>query len=129
MTQKISKGQKILRTVLTVIISAVLLCVLLAGGAVICLATPHTKHFTSISKVSNNKIGGKYLYQANNKGQISLLRSDTDLAVILENNRENNYEFTEQYLRVKATGIEIYRTDISGMFIGYPVISYEYVSE
>ena len=126
MTQKTSKDRKELRIVLTVIVSAVLLCVLITGGTAIYLATPHTRHFTSVTMVSNKKTGGKYLYQANSNGQISILRSDKDLAAVLENNGENIYEFKEQDIRVKATGIEIYRTDISGIFAAYPVISYEY---
>ena len=127
MTQKTSKGRKTLRNVLTVIISAVLICVLITGGTALYLATPHTKHFTSVTMVSNKKIEGKYLYQANSNGQISIIRSDTALAAVLENNGENIYEFKEQDIRVKANGIEIYKTDISGIFAAYPVISYEYV--
>ena len=129
MKEKTTKGRKALRTVLTVVITAVLLCVLISGGTALYLASPHTKHFTSITKVSNNRIDGKYLYHANNNSQISLLRSDTDLASVLANNGENEYEYKEQDIRVRATGIEIYRTDTSGIFTACPVISYEYVAE
>lgn len=128
MTQKTTKSRKALRIVLTVVISAALLCVLITGSTAIYLATPHTKHFTSVTMVSNKKIDGKYLYQANSNGKISFLRSDTDLAAVLENNGENIYEFKEQDIRVKAAGIEIYRTDVSGIFTACPVISYEYVA-
>ena len=128
MAQKTAKNRKALRIVLTIIISTVLICVLITGGTALYLATPHTKHFTSVTMVSNKKIEGKYLYKANSNGQISIIRSDTDLAAVLENNGENIYEFKEQDIRVKANGIEIYKTDISGIFTARPVISYEYVA-
>ncbi len=122
MTQKPPKGRKTLRIVLTVIISAVLLCVLTAGGTAACMATPHTKHFTSISKVSNKKIDGKYLYHAGSNGAVYILRSDTDIALVPGNGGGHD-------IKVRATGIDIYRTDTSGIFTAYPVISYEYVAE
>ena len=40
MAQKTAKNRKALRIVLTVIVSAVLLCTLIAGGTAIGLATP-----------------------------------------------------------------------------------------
>ena len=122
MAQKTAKNRKALRIVLTVIVSAVLLCTLIAGGTAIGLATPHTKHFTNISKVSDNMIGGQYIYHVNCNGVVSILKTDTVLSEDLENNGE-------QDLKVKATGIDIYKTDMSGIFISYPVIVYEYVSE
>ena len=122
MMKNTSKGRKAIRIVLTVIISAVLLCVLTAGGTAACMATPHTKHFTSITKVSNNRIDGKYLYHAYNNGTVYILRSDTDIALAEESTGGLD-------IKVRGTGIGIYRTDTSGIFTAYPVISYEYVAE
>ena len=47
---------------------------------------------------------------------------------ICEASGEDSFDLGEQDLTVKATGIEIYRTDISGLFVSYPTIVYEYVS-
>ena len=115
-----SKTSKRSKIVLKAVISIVLLCVLLIGSAFIFSIPPHTKHFDSVYKVSDNRYVGKYLYCASSNGAVSYLRADDDLTKPFESNGE-------QDARVRATGIDMYRTDVSGIFVSYPVIVYEYI--
>lgn len=91
--------------------------------------TPHKVHFNKVYLVSNNKYDGKYLYHlSNNSGKVFILRTETDLRSIFTVSEEDEFDLGEQDLTVRATGIETYRTDISGLNISYPTIVYEYVS-
>lgn len=54
----------------------------------------------------------------------------TVLAVVLTiygSSGEDDFDLDEQDVRVKATGIDTYRTDNSGVFVSFPAI--EYVGE
>ena len=125
-----SKGRKVVIIVLTVIISIIILAVLITGGITVHEATPHRVHFNKVLLVSNNKYDGKYLYHlSNNSGKVFILRTETDLRSIFTVSEEDEFDLGEQDLTVRATGIETYRTDISGLNISYPTIVYEYVSE
>ena len=121
--------RKIIKIILAVVISVTVLFALLAGVTVIREITPHTRHFNKIRLVSNNRFDGKYLYHgSNNRGKVFILKTETDFREVFKPSEEDEYDFGEQDLTVKATGIEIYRTDISGLIISYPTIVYEYVS-
>lgn len=125
-----SKGRKAVIIVLTVIISIIILAVLITGGITVHEVTPHRVHFNKVLLVSNNKYDGKYLYHlSNNSGKVFILRTETDLRNIFKASEEDEFDLGEQDLTVKATGIETYRTDLSGLSISYPTIVYEYVSE
>ncbi len=125
-----SKGRIVVKFVLTVIISIIILAVLITGGITVHEATPHRVHFNKVLLVSNNKYDGKYLYHlSNNSGKVFILRTETDLRNIFTASGEDEFDLGEQDLTVKATGIETYRTDLSGLSISYPTIVYEYVSE
>ena len=125
-----SKGRKVVIIVLTVIISIIILAVLITGGITVHEATPHRVHFNKVLLVSNNKYDGKYLYHlSNNSGKVFILRTETDLRNIFTASGEDEFDLGEQDLTVRATGIETYRTDLSGLNISYPTIVYEYVSE
>lgn len=124
-----SKKGKTLKIVLTIIISVVLACVLLVGGTFVYYTTPHTKHFTSVFKVSDNKIDGKYLYHVRSNGKVSILKADVDLSTVFESNSDEFDNLGEHDIKVKATGFENYKTDTSGITTTYPVIVYEYVGE
>ena len=129
MSGKRSPARKAVKIIVTVLISMIILAVLIIGGITIHEVAPHKRHFNKVWLVSNNKFDGKYLYHgSNNRGKVFILKSETDLREILKASEEDAYDFGEQDLTVKATGIEIYRTDISGIFISYPTIVYEYVS-
>ena len=79
--------------------------------------------------VSNNKYGGRYLYHvSNNSGKVFILRTSTDLREIFSSSEDDPFDLGEQDLTVKATGMEIFRTDLSGISLSYPTIVYEYVS-
>lgn len=130
MPAKSSKGRKAVIIVLTVIISIIILAVLITGGITVHEATPHRVHFNKVLLVSNNKYDGKYLYNlSNNSGKVFILRTETDLRNIFTASGEDEFDLGEQDLTVRATGIETYRTDLSGLNISYPTIVYEYVSE
>ncbi len=130
MPAKSSKGRKAVIIVLTVFISIIILAVLIIGGITVHEATPHRVHFNKVLLVSNNKYDGKYLYHlSNNSGKVFILRTETDLRNIFKASGEDEFDLGEQDLTVKATGIETYRTDLSGLSISYPTIVYEYVSE
>ncbi|MBO4637346.1 MAG: hypothetical protein J5685_09400 [Clostridiales bacterium] len=43
-----------------------------------------------------------------------------------DNEPDDMYSLGEQDLKVKATGVRFYYTDIMGMMVHYPVIVYEY---
>lgn len=130
MPAKSSKGRKAVIIVLTVFISIIILAVLITGGITVHEATPHRVHFNKVLLVSNNKYDGKYLYHlSNNSGKVFILRTETDLRNIFTASGEDEFDLGEQDLTVKATGIETYRTDLSGLSISYPTIVYEYVSE
>ena len=106
-----------------------LLAVLICGGITLHEATPHKRHFNKVILVSNKKYDGSYLYHAsNNGGKVFILRTPADLREVCTSSENDPYDLGEQELTVKATGIEIYRTDISGMNLSYPTIVYEYVS-
>ena len=129
MTGKTSPARKAVKIIITVFISVIILAMLVIGGLVIREASPHTRHFNKVWLVSNNKFDGRYLYHAtNNRGKVFIMRTETDLRKILKSSEDNAFDFGEQDLTVKATGIEIYRTDISGMNLSYPTIVYEYIS-
>ena len=129
MSVKRSPARKAVKILVTVLISMIILAVLIIGGITIHEVTPHKRHFNKVWLVSNNKFDGKYLYHgSNNRGKVFILKTETDLREILKASEEDAYDFGEQDLTVKATGIEMYRTDISGIFISYPTIVYEYVS-
>ena len=56
----------------------------------------------------------------------------TVLAVVLTiygSNGEDDFDLGTQDVRVKAIGIDTYRTDNSGVFVSFPAIVYEYVGE
>ena len=102
---------------------------LITAGITIHELTPHKRHFNKVLLVSNNRIDGKYLYHgSNNSGKVFILKTETDLREFYKASGEDSFDLGEQDLTVKATGIGIYRTDISGMFISYPTVVYEYVS-
>jgi hypothetical protein len=129
MSVKRSKGRKAVIIVLTVFISILILTVLIIGGMTFHETTPHKVHFNKVYLVSNNKYDGKYLYHlCNNSGKVFILRTETDLRSIFTASEEDEFDLGEQDLTVRATGIETYRTDISGLIISYPTIVYEYVS-
>ena len=129
MSVKSSPARKALKIVLTVILSVIIIAVLITAGITIHEVTPHQRHFNKVWLTSNNKFDGKYLYHgSNNRGKVFILKTETDLREIYKASEEDSFDLGEQDLTVKATGIEIYRTDISGIFISYPTIVYEYVS-
>lgn len=130
MSGKKTPVRKVITIVLTVFISMMILAVLAFAGITVRETTPHKRHFNKVRLVSNNKFDGKYLYHgSNNRGKVFILKTETDFREIFKASEEDEYDFGEQDLTVKATGIEVYRTDISGMIISYPTIVYEYVSE
>jgi hypothetical protein len=129
MSANSNKLRKIIKIVLTVAISLFLLAVLICGGITLYEATPHKRHFNKVILVSNKKYDGRYLYHAsNNGGKVFILRTPDDLREIYEASENDPYDLGERDLTVKATGIELYRTDLSGMNLSYPTIVYEYVS-
>ena len=129
MSVKKFPARKAVKIALTIIISMTIIAILIVGGTVISEVTPHQRHFNKVRLVSNNKYDGKYLYHAsNNRGKVFILKTETDFREIFKASEENEYDFGEQDLIVKAIGIEIYRTDISGMIISYPTIVYKYIS-
>ena len=115
MSAKRSNGRKAVIIVLTVFISIIILTVLIIGGMTFHETTPHKVHFNKVCLVSNNKYDG--------------MRTETDLRSIFTASEEDEFDLGEQDLTVRATGIETYRTDISGLNISYPTIVYEYISE
>ena len=130
MNKKKSTAHKVIKIIITVVLSLIILVALITGGIVIYETTPHKRHFNKIILVSNNKFDGRYLYHAsNNSGKVFIIRTETDLRDRFKSSKDDIYDLGEQELKVKATGIEIYRTDISGFFLSYPTITYEYVSE
>lgn len=107
-----------------------IIAVLIAGGKTVHEAKPHKIHFNKVLLVSNNKYDGKYLYHlSNNSGKVFILRTETDLRNVFKASEEYEFDLGEQDLTVRATGIETYRTDLSGLTISYKMIVYEYVSE
>ena len=129
MSGKRSPARKAIKIVLTVILSIIIIVVLVTAGITIHEVTPHKRHFNKVWLVSNNKFDGKYLYHgSNNRGKVFILKTETDLREIFKASEEDGFDLGEQDLTVKASGIEMYRTDISGIFISYPTIVYEYIS-
>ena len=129
MSRNTSKTGKILKIVLTPVISILLVFILLITGITVYEASPHKRHFNKIMLVSNNKYGGRYLYHvSNNSGKVFILRTSTDLREIFSSSEDDPFDLGEQDLTVKATGMEIFRTDLSGISLSYPTIVYEYVS-
>ena len=129
MSAKTSKSGKAVKIILTAVISLVLLAVLICGGITLYETTPHKRHFNKVTLVSNRKTDGNYLYHAsNNSGKVFILRTPADLREVLKASEDDPYDLGEQDLTVKAKGIEIYRTDLGGMFLSYPTVVYEYVS-
>lgn len=130
MSGKRSPARKAVKIIILVIASLIVFAILIIGGLVIRETTPHTMHFNKVRLVSNNKFDGRYLYHgSNNRGKVFLLRTETDFRGKLSTIDDNEYDFGEQDLTVRATGIEMFREDLSGIFISYPTIVYEYVSE
>ena len=128
MSAKRSKGRKAVIIVLTVLISIVIIAVLIAGGKTVRETRPHKIHFNKVLLVSNNKYDGKYLYHlSNNSGKVFILRTETDLRNVFKASEEDDFDLGEQDLTVRATGIETYRTDLSGLTISYKTIVYEYI--
>lgn len=128
MSVKKSPARKAVKIALTIIISMTIIAILIVGGTVIREVTPHQRHFNKVRLVSNNKFDGKYLYHgSNNRAKVFILKTETDFREVFKASEEDEYDFGEQDLTVKAIGIEIYRTDISGMIISYPTIVYEYI--
>jgi hypothetical protein len=129
MSDKTSKTNKTVKIVLTAVISLVLPAVLICGGITIYEATSHKRHFNKVTLVSNKKFDGSYLYHAsNNSGKVFILKTPADLRDVYKASEDDPYDLGEQDLTVKATGIELYRTDLGGMFLSYPTVVYEYVS-
>ena len=129
MARKPSKARKIITIVLTVILAHILTIALLIGVIVIGAGTPHKMHFSYIYLTNNRKDDGKYLYHVSEKGKVSYVRSDVDLREVFGLDIDKFDELGGHDLLVRAKGFEIYRTDMSGIFVSYPVISYEYVPE
>ena len=129
MSRNVSKSGKILKIVLTAMLSVVLVIVLLITGIIVYEVNPHKRHFNKIILVSNNKFDGRYLYHvSNNSGKVYILRTPTDLRDLYPASEDDPFDLGEQDLTVKAKGIEIFRTDLSGLTLSYPTIVYEYVS-
>ncbi|MCR5340922.1 MAG: hypothetical protein K6E60_06190 [Saccharofermentans sp.] len=129
MSGNTSKTGKILKIVLTAAVSIVLAVILLIAGITFYEATPHKRHFNKVILVSNNKFDGCYLYHvSNNSGKVYILRTPTDLRDLYPASEDDPFDLGEQDLTVKAKGIEIFRTDLSGLTLSYPTIVYEYVS-
>ncbi len=129
MSAKTTKSGKIIKIILTAVISLVLLAILICGGITIYEVTPHKRHFNKVILVSNNTHDGNYLYHAsNNSGKVFILRTPADLRDVYKTSEDDPYDLGEQNLTVKATGIELYWTDLGGMFLSYPTVVYEYVS-
>lgn len=129
MNQKKSTAHKVIKIIITVFLSLIILAVLITGGITLYETTPHKRHFNKVMLVSNNKFDGRYLYHvSNNSGKVYILRTPTDLRDSFSASEDDPFDLGEQDLTVKATGIEIYRTDLSGIHISYPTIVYEYVS-
>lgn len=130
MSGKRSPARKAVKIIILVIASLIVFTILIIGGLVIRETTPHTMHFNKVRLVSNKKFDGRYLYHgSNNRGKVFILRTETDFRGRLSTIDDNEYDFGEQDLTVRATGIEMFREDLSGIFISYPTIVYEYVSE
>lgn len=129
MSGKSSPARKAVKIIITVFLSVIIIAVLITGGIALYETTPHTRHFNKVRLISNNKFDGCYLYHvSNNRGKVFILRTPADLRNIFESSEEDAFDLGEQDLTVKATGIEIYRTDLSGLIISYPTVVYEYVS-
>lgn len=129
MNQKKSTAHKVIKIIITVVLSVIILAVLITGGITLYETTPHKRHFNKIMLVSNNKFDGRYLYHvSNNSGKVYILRTPADLRELFSASEDDPFDLGEQDLTVKATGIEIYRTDLSGIHLSYPTIVYEYVS-
>ncbi|MBO4680900.1 MAG: hypothetical protein J5623_03275 [Clostridiales bacterium] len=128
MSGKKSPARKAIKIALTVILSIIIIAALVTAGITIHEVTPHKRHFNKVRLVSNNKFDGKYLYHgSNNRAKVFILKTETDFRKVFQASEEDEYDFGEQDLTVKAIGIEIYRTDVSGMIISYPTIVYEYI--
>lgn len=129
MSGNTTKTRKILKIVLTAVLSVVLAFVLLIAGITVYAVSPHKRHFNKVRLVSNNKFDGCYLYHvSNNSGKVYILRTPADLREIFTAAEDDPFDLGEQDLTVKAKGMEIYRTDLSGITLSYPTIVYEYVS-
>ena len=123
------KTGKILKIVLTAAASTILAVILLIAGITVYAVSPHKRHFNKVRLVSNNKFDGCYLYHvSNNSGKVYILRTPTDLRELYPASEDDPSDLGEQDLTVKAKGMEIYRTDLSGITLSYPTIVYEYVS-
>ena len=68
-----------------------------------------------------------YYFNGENR-KVYILRTPTDLRELYPASEDDPSDLGEQDLTVKAKGMEIYRTDLSGITISYPTIVYEYVS-
>ena len=56
--------------------------------------------------------------------------SDTDLEAVLEDNDPDSADsLGEQDLKVRVTGMRLYKTDMMGIYVQYPVFVYEYTGE
>ena len=124
-----STARKAVKIAITTILSMIIIAVLIVGVMAFHEVTPHKRHFNKVYLVSNNRFDGKFLYHgSNNSGKVFILKTETDFREVFKASEEDPYDFGELDLTVKATGVEFYRNDVSGMLISYPTIVYEYIS-
>ncbi|MCR5060812.1 MAG: hypothetical protein K6A80_07265 [Saccharofermentans sp.] len=114
----------------TGIIAIIVVLVIMAVPAAVFIFST-LKHFES---VCTDQYSADDTHAYHYTGHTSLasyyIDSDTDLEAVLEDNDPDSADsLGEQDLKVRVTGMRLYKTDMMGIYVQYPVFVYEYTGE
>ena len=120
-----------MKRIFLVIIFILAVIGLAIGGTLVYSFNPHSKSFSEVYMLSENKIDGRYQYYAWAHGKAYCLESDIDLRDVLEDNEDEygEYNLGAQKIKVQAIGIGKYKTDNSGIFMSVQTLIYEYLGQ
>ena len=122
-------NKKSRKGIIAIIVVLVIVAAMAVPAAVIIFSTQ--KHFESVC-TDQYSVDDAHAYHYT--GHTSLasyyIDSDTDLEAVLEDNDPDSADsLGEQDLKVRVTGMRLYKTDMMGIYVQYPVFVYEYTGE
>ena len=122
-------NKKSRKGIIAIIVVLVIVAAMAVPAAVIISSTQ--KHFES---VCTDQYSADDTHAYHYTGHTSLasyyIDSDTDLEAVLEDNDPDSADsLGEQDLKVRVTGMRLYKTDMMGIYVQYPVFVYEYTGE
>ena len=122
-------NKKSRKGIIAIIVVLVIVAAMAVPATVIIFSTH--KHFENvlIAQYATDDTHS-YHYTGHTSLASYYIDSDTDLEAVLEDNDPDSADsLGEQDLKVRVTGMRLYKTDMMGIYVQYPVFVYEYTGE